>query len=60
LAATALKTARAAACRQESHLVRVRRDTTDGHRSDERLVYSNDGLIYYTPDNHRSFEQLYK
>ena len=32
----------------------------DGHRSDQRLVYSNDGLIYYTPDNHRSFEQLYK
>ncbi|MEA4929568.1 MAG: ribonuclease domain-containing protein [Candidatus Limiplasma sp.] len=35
-------------------------NTNDGHRSDERLVYSNDGLIYYTPDNHRSFEQLYK
>ena len=31
----------------------------NGARSDERLVWSNDGLIYYTPDNHRSFEQLY-
>lgn len=31
----------------------------NGERSDERLVWSNDGLIYYTPDNHKSFEQLY-
>lgn len=31
---------------------------TDGKRSDERLVFSNDGLIFYTPDSHRSFEQL--
>ncbi len=31
----------------------------NGRRSDERLVYSNDGLIYYTPDAHRSFERLY-
>ncbi|HNW85469.1 MAG TPA: ribonuclease domain-containing protein [Candidatus Limiplasma sp.] len=34
-------------------------NTTDGKRSQERLVWSNDGLIYYTPDNHKSFEQLY-
>jgi guanyl-specific ribonuclease Sa len=30
-----------------------------GRRSDQRLVWSNDGLIYYTPDNHNSFERLY-
>ena len=30
----------------------------DGKRSDERLVFSNDGLIYYTPDAHKSFEPL--
>ena len=30
----------------------------NGKRSSERLVWSNDGLIYYTPDNHRSFERL--
>ena len=28
-------------------------------RGKERLVYSSDGLIYYTPDNHRTFTQLY-
>lgn len=31
----------------------------DGKRSDERLVYSSDGLIYYTPDAHQTFIQLY-
>jgi guanyl-specific ribonuclease Sa len=30
-----------------------------GKRSRERLVFSNDGLIYYTSDNYRSFEKLY-
>lgn len=34
-------------------------NTVDGKRSDERLVYSSDGLIYYTPDAHKSFIQLY-
>lgn len=34
-------------------------NTQGGARSDERLVWSSDGLIYYTPDNHRSFVQLY-
>ena len=34
-------------------------NVTDGKRSDERLVFSNDGLIYYTPDAHRTFEPLY-
>lgn len=34
-------------------------NTTNGKRGKERIVYSNDGLIYYSPDNHRSFQQLY-
>lgn len=34
-------------------------NTVDGKRSDERICYSNDGLIFYTPDNHKTFEQLY-
>ncbi len=34
-------------------------NTQNGKRSDERLVYSNDGLIYYTPDAFESFIQLY-
>lgn len=29
------------------------------HRGPERLVYSDDGLIYYTDDHYDSFEQLY-
>ena len=28
-------------------------------RGPERIVYSNDGLIYYTPDHYESFELLY-
>ena len=34
-------------------------NTDDGKRGSERLVYSNDGLIYYSPDNFESFIQLY-
>lgn len=34
-------------------------NTRDGKRSTERLVYSSDGLIYYTADNHKTFQQLY-
>ncbi len=34
-------------------------DTENGRRSDRRLVYSSDGLIYFTPDAHKSFERLY-
>jgi len=34
-------------------------NTVDGKRSDERLVFSSDGLIYYTPDAFKSFIQLY-
>ncbi len=28
-------------------------------RGGERIVYSNDGLVYYTNDHYKSFEQLY-
>ncbi len=28
-------------------------------RGPERIVFSNDGLIYYSPDHYESFEQLY-
>ncbi|MDD3409477.1 MAG: ribonuclease domain-containing protein [Eubacteriales bacterium] len=34
-------------------------DAADGRRSDKRLVYSSDGLIYYTADSHQTFERLY-
>lgn len=30
-----------------------------GFRGEERLVFSDDGLIYYTADHYQSFEQLY-
>ncbi len=30
-----------------------------GYRAAERIVYSNDGLIFYTSDHYESFEQLY-
>ena len=30
-----------------------------GYRGEERIVYSNDGLIFYTDDHYESFEQLY-
>lgn len=30
-----------------------------GFRGAERVVFSNDGLIYYTNDHYESFEQLY-
>lgn len=31
-----------------------------GFRGAERLVFSNDGLIFYTADHYESFEQLYE
>ena len=34
-------------------------NTDDGKRGGERLVYSDDGLIFYSPDNFESFVQLY-
>ena len=30
-----------------------------GFRGEERLVFSDDGLIYYTADHYQSFEQFY-
>lgn len=30
-----------------------------GYRGAERIVYSDDGLIFYTADHYESFEQLY-
>lgn len=30
-----------------------------GYRGAERIVYSNDGLIFYTADHYKTFEQLY-
>lgn len=31
-----------------------------GHRGGERLVYSSDGLIFYSDDHYNSFEEIYK
>ena len=33
-------------------------NTVEGKRGNERLVYSNDGLIYYTPDQFATFAEL--
>ncbi len=30
-----------------------------GYRSEERIVYSSDGLIFYTDDHYQTFERLY-
>lgn len=30
-----------------------------GYRGSERIVFSNDGLIFYTADHYQTFEQLY-
>ncbi|KXB63905.1 ribonuclease domain-containing protein [Olsenella sp. DNF00959] len=32
---------------------------TGGFRGGERIVFSNDGLVYYTGDHYKSFERLY-
>lgn len=34
-------------------------DYTGGRRNAKRLVYSNDGLIFYTEDHYKTFVQLY-
>ncbi len=34
-------------------------DYNGGGRNAKRIVYSNDGLIFYTDDHYESFEQLY-
>jgi hypothetical protein len=31
-----------------------------GYRNAERIVYSNDGLVYYTSDHYESFEEITK
>ena len=33
-------------------------NVVDGHRGSARLVYSNDGLIYYTEDHYNTFEEM--
>lgn len=34
-------------------------DYDGGYRGAKRLIYSNDGLIFYTEDHYKTFEQLY-
>lgn len=34
-------------------------DSDGGYRGAKRIIYSNDGLIYYTEDHYESFELLY-
>ena len=34
-------------------------DYEGGYRNSKRLVYSNDGLIYYTDDHYKTFQRLY-
>ena len=34
-------------------------DYDGGFRNSKRLVYSNDGLIYYTDDHYKTFQRLY-
>ena len=33
-------------------------DSSGGYRGAKRLVYSNDGLTYYTEDHYKTFELL--
>ncbi len=34
-------------------------DYNGGYRGAKRIIYSNDGLIFYTEDHYNTFEQLY-
>jgi len=34
-------------------------DFEGGYRNDKRIVFSNDGLIYYTDDHYETFTQIY-
>ncbi len=34
-------------------------DYHGGSRGEKRIVYSNDGLVYYSGDHYESFEKLY-
>lgn len=33
-------------------------DYQGGYRDDKRIVYSNDGLIYYTEDHYKNFKEI--
>ena len=33
-------------------------DYDGGYRNEKRIIYSNDGLIYYTEDHYESFEEI--
>lgn len=33
-------------------------DYQGGYRNEKRIIFSNDGLIYYTEDHYESFEEL--
>lgn len=34
-------------------------DYEGGYRGAKRLIYSNDGLVFYTEDHYKTFEQIY-
>lgn len=34
-------------------------DFDGGYRNSKRIIFSNDGLIFYTEDHYETFEQLY-
>lgn len=34
-------------------------DYAGGYRNEKRIVFSNDGLVFYTGDHYKTFEQLY-
>lgn len=34
-------------------------DFDGGYRGSRRIIYSNDGLVYYTEDHYKTFEKLY-
>lgn len=34
-------------------------DYLGGHRGAKRIVYSNDGLVFYTDDHYKTYKQLY-
>ena len=34
-------------------------DYNGGYRNSKRIIYSNDGLIYYTDDHYNTFQRLY-
>lgn len=34
-------------------------DFEGGYRNEKRLVYSNDGLVFYTGDHYKTFSQVY-